>query len=83
MIYGKLIAAAAVLFYQAHAAAVPATIQPKDVNVERASCDNTATSRNCWGEYDLNTNWYTTTPDTGVTREVSLKIHEINSQIYH
>lgn len=70
MIYGKLIAAATVLFSQAHTAAVPA-VQPKDVQVKRASCDNTATSRNCWGDYDLNSNWYDETPDTGVTREVS------------
>lgn len=71
MIYGNIFTAAAVLIAQARAAAVPSALKAEDVQVKRASCDNTATSRNCWGDYDLNTNWYTTTPDTGVTREVS------------
>jgi hypothetical protein len=34
------------------------------------SCENTATSRSCWGDYDLDTDYYEVTPDTGVTREV-------------
>lgn len=33
-------------------------------------CENTATSRSCWGEYDVNTDYYDVIPDTGVTREV-------------
>jgi hypothetical protein len=37
---------------------------------KRASCDNTATSRSCWGDYSTDTDFYTVTPDTGVTREV-------------
>jgi hypothetical protein len=37
---------------------------------QNSSCENTATSRNCWGEYSIDTDWYTVTPDTGVTREV-------------
>jgi hypothetical protein len=39
---------------------------------ERATaCENTATSRSCWGEYDIDTDYYNVIPDTGVTREVS------------
>lgn len=37
---------------------------------QSSSCENTATSRNCWGEYSIDTDYYQTTPDTGVTREV-------------
>jgi hypothetical protein len=25
---------------------------------KRQSCENTATSRNCWGDYSIDTNWY-------------------------
>ena len=38
----------------------------------RASCDNTATSRDCWGDYSIDTDYYTDGPDTGVIREVML-----------
>lgn len=36
----------------------------------RASCDNTATSRDCWGDYSIDTNYYETTVTTGVTRGI-------------
>lgn len=32
-------------------------------------CENTASSRTCWGDYSIEDDWYVTTPDTGVTRE--------------
>jgi hypothetical protein len=35
-------------------------------------CTNSASDRSCWGSYDLSTDYYTTVPDTGVTREVIL-----------
>jgi hypothetical protein len=35
-------------------------------------CTNSASDRSCWGDYDLSTDYYTTVPDTGVTREVKL-----------
>lgn len=35
------------------------------------TCENTATSRSCWGEFDIDTDYYDIIPDTGVTREVS------------
>jgi hypothetical protein len=37
---------------------------------QSSSCENTATSRSCWGDYSIDTDWYSVTPDTGVTREV-------------
>jgi hypothetical protein len=35
-----------------------------------SSCVNSATDRDCWGDYNIYTDYYTTTPDTGVTRSV-------------
>lgn len=37
----------------------------------QTSCENSAISRNCWGEYDIDTDYDQTWPTTGVTREVS------------
>jgi hypothetical protein len=33
-------------------------------------CVNRPTDRQCWGDFDINTNYYQNTPDTGVTKEV-------------
>ena len=38
------------------------------------SCANSATSRGCWGNYSIDTNFYEETPDTGVTREYWLNV---------
>lgn len=51
------------------AAALPATDNAGSVVAKRASCQNTPTSRDCWGDYNIDTNWYEETPDTGVVRE--------------
>ncbi|KAI0409406.1 putative extracellular dihydrogeodin oxidase/laccase, partial [Xylaria palmicola] len=32
-------------------------------------CTNSAEDRTCWGDYDIDTNWYEDGPDTGVVRE--------------
>lgn len=40
------------------------------------SCQNTPKSRSCWGQYDIDTNYYTTFPDTGNTVEVWLSAEE-------
>ncbi|KAJ2892353.1 uncharacterized protein MKZ38_009949 [Zalerion maritima] len=40
----------------------------------RQACENTATSRSCWGNFSINTNYYTEFPDTGVTREYWLSV---------
>ncbi|EHK98308.1 putative Laccase-2 [Glarea lozoyensis 74030] len=41
---------------------------------ERQACENSPTSRSCWGEYDIDTDFYTTFPNTGVIREYWLSI---------
>ncbi|KAL4959704.1 oxidoreductase tpcJ [Aspergillus stella-maris] len=33
------------------------------------NCENGPTSRDCWGAYNISTDYHSTTPDTGVTRE--------------
>ena len=40
---------------------------------KRASCAHGPTSRQCWGDYDINTDYATVTPETGVTREVRMR----------
>ncbi|CZR69308.1 related to Laccase-2 [Phialocephala subalpina] len=51
-----------------------------DENVlPRATCENTATSRSCWGEYDINTDYYDVIPETGVTREYWLVAQNITA----
>ncbi|OJJ97695.1 multicopper oxidase [Aspergillus aculeatus ATCC 16872] len=40
------------------------------------TCENTPTSRHCWGEYSIDTNYYTTVPTTGHTVEVWLSVQE-------
>ncbi|KAK0702553.1 multicopper oxidase-domain-containing protein [Apiosordaria backusii] len=40
----------------------------------RQACENTPTSRRCWGEFDIDTNYYTTWPDTGNTKEYWLSV---------
>ena len=32
-------------------------------------CVNSADDRTCWGDYDISTNYYEVSPDTGVVRE--------------
>ena len=32
-------------------------------------CTNSASDRACWGDYDISTNYYDESPDTGVVRE--------------
>lgn len=34
------------------------------------SCDNTPSSRDCWGDYNISTDYYKVIPDTGATKEV-------------
>jgi FtsP/CotA-like multicopper oxidase with cupredoxin domain len=66
------------------AVALPATLSDSPLELragstnsgvaKRASCANTATSRDCWGDYSIDTNWYDETPDTGVIREYWLVV---------
>lgn len=43
---------------------------------EQQPCENTPTSRSCWGHFNTETNYYTTAPDTGETVEVWLSVQE-------
>ncbi|KAJ9149438.1 Laccase-2-like protein 4 [Pleurostoma richardsiae] len=44
----------------------------------RATCSgNTATTRTEWCDYDVSTDYYTTCPDTGVTREYWLELTDV------
>jgi hypothetical protein len=60
------------VFAASLASALPSALVAEPVLAPRAStsCDNTATSRGCWGNYNINTSWYDVVPETGVTREV-------------
>jgi hypothetical protein len=60
-----------------------ALLLPKDVTppttypslpARNTLCVNTATSRGCWGDYSIDTNFYEETPHTGVTREYWLSV---------
>ncbi|KAI5284553.1 laccase, multicopper oxidase, benzenediol:oxygen oxidorectuctase, partial [Ascosphaera atra] len=37
--------------------------------VKDDSCENNATSRGCWGDYSIDTDYYAVAPETNVTRE--------------
>ncbi|EKD21339.1 uncharacterized protein L3040_000625 [Drepanopeziza brunnea f. sp. 'multigermtubi'] len=56
------------------ASAIPLTSNTKASLNTRQSCENTATSRSCWGDYSIDTDWYEVTPQTGVTREYWLEV---------
>ncbi|KAK3393518.1 lcc2, laccase [Podospora didyma] len=43
----------------------------------RQACENTPTSRRCWGDFNIDTDYYTVTPDTGETVEVWLSVQEV------
>lgn len=42
----------------------------------QSNCQNSPTSRGCWGNFSIDTNYYDVFPDTGVTRDVYLTIEE-------
>lgn len=52
-----------------------AAVFPRNVNITQSDvqsqplCENTPTSRECWGQYSIDTDWYNVIPNTGVTRE--------------
>ncbi|PQE11037.1 putative Laccase-2 protein [Rutstroemia sp. NJR-2017a BVV2] len=75
--------ALAAFFAQSSASVIPSIRSPITPTLLHArqnstnsttSCTNTATSRNCWGDYSIDTNWYDVTPNTGVTREYWLSV---------
>lgn len=77
-------------YLAAFASLSAAAILPKDVNTSCSSistqpktltpgCQHGPNSRQCWGRYDINTNWYDVTPYTGVTREYWLEAVNITA----
>ncbi|KAJ4287146.1 hypothetical protein N0V90_012544 [Kalmusia sp. IMI 367209] len=50
----------------------------RDTSYLTPGCQNTNTSRKCWGEFDINTNWYDTIFHTGRTVEYWLTVEEID-----
>lgn len=44
---------------------------------ETSLCENSADNRTCWGQYDINTDYYETWPTTGVIREYWLNAEQI------
>lgn len=45
-----------------------------DLVRRQTNCANSATSRSCWGDYSIDTNYYDETPTTNVTREYWLSV---------
>ncbi|KAJ4385589.1 hypothetical protein N0V93_010018 [Gnomoniopsis smithogilvyi] len=43
----------------------------------RASCENSASDRSCWGDYSIDTNYYDVVPETGITREYWLNVEQV------
>ena len=50
----------------------------RDTSIVARGCQNTKTSRECWGEYDINTNYYDTVFHTGRTVEYWLTLQEVD-----
>ncbi|CAK7198437.1 hypothetical protein SEUCBS139899_001098 [Sporothrix eucalyptigena] len=70
----RMLSTLAAALFVAAVSALPAS--PVEV-AERAVCTNSATSRDCWTDgFDINTNFYLETPDTGVEREYWLSVEE-------
>lgn len=44
---------------------------------ETSLCENSANNRTCWGQYDINTDYYEVWPTTGVIREYWLNAEQI------
>ncbi|KAG4033800.1 hypothetical protein MFRU_004g03030 [Monilinia fructicola] len=52
----------------------PSTPSSNTPSVGRTVCENSASDRSCWGDYDLSTDYYDEVPDTGNTVEVWLEL---------
>lgn len=46
-----------------------------DPDTSSQECVNSPTNRQCWGMYDISTDYYSVTPDTGHTVEVNFVSH--------
>lgn len=59
--------------------AAPFVDKVRDNPLTKRSCENSASDRSCWGDYDLSTNYYEEVPDTGVTREYWFEVQNITA----
>lgn len=55
----------------------PADLTSRQNQNQTSLCENSATNRTCWGQYDINTDYYETWPTTGVIREYWLNAEQI------
>jgi len=54
---------------------ITSNMSPNPAVVPRQTCTHGPTSRNCWlPGFDINTNYYASTPNTGVTRTVGVLV---------
>lgn len=64
------------------AASIPSIANPahsrRDTGSLTSNCQNGPTSRQCWGEYEINTNYYDTVFHTNRTVEYWLNLEEID-----
>lgn len=77
----SLLSAALALGMEVSATVVRLNSQENEFSLrprQATACDNSATSRGCWGNYSIDTNYYNTFPDTGVTREYWLSIDGVS-----
>ncbi|KAK3314568.1 Cupredoxin [Apodospora peruviana] len=51
------------------------TLETREVQ-PRQACENTPTSRQCWGNFSIDTNYYDVVPDTGKTVEYWLSVQQ-------
>lgn len=61
------------------ATAIPGVSVGGNLMKRATPCEHGPNSRQCWGNYDINTDYMEVTPDTGVTREYWLEAQEIIS----
>jgi hypothetical protein len=59
---------------------MPSSISPSSARSSASpssTCVNSPTNRQCWGQYDINTNYYDVIPDTGHTAEYWFTISNV------
>lgn len=74
----KFVLAAAFSFQLVHCVPSPlADLNSIQNQSETSLCENSASNRTCWGQYDINTDYYESWPTTGVIREYWLNAEQI------
>lgn len=57
---------------------IPNDVTPELKSGTRQPCQHGPTSRDCWGKYSIDTNYYDVIPHTGVTREYWLSVVRVD-----